>query len=307
MVETHYRWDFIGLSTDTKPTPATSEKVVDGSTYYTSDDSKLYVWYKNQWYEKEGTGGGTTYTAGENITIADGVISATDTTYSNFTGTDGTAAGAAGLVPAPAVADAGKFLKADGTWGEAGGGGSGVIELTTADYDWNSVSGAAPNGIAMWNMEAGIYHNNTDQTLEFYSTNTFRNVQVYANMSFVITSHRDNDGRKSTVMQKLTGSNNGVLFITSSYNGSSYSYSTQQLLSTDSIDDRLTSSSTTHSLSAKQGKVLNDKITPTSASGAPTTSTAGELGKIYIDTATNDAYMCVNVSGSTYTWKQITA
>ena len=58
MVNQHYRWDFIGLSTDTKPTPATSEKVTDGSTFYTSDDSKLYVWYKDQWYEKEDTGGG---------------------------------------------------------------------------------------------------------------------------------------------------------------------------------------------------------------------------------------------------------
>lgn len=54
----HYRWDFIGLSTDSKPTPATSEKVTDGSTFYCSDNSKLYVWYKNQWYEKTATGGG---------------------------------------------------------------------------------------------------------------------------------------------------------------------------------------------------------------------------------------------------------
>lgn len=53
-----YRWDFIGLSTDEKPTPETSEKVVDGSTYYCSDTSKLFVWYKNQWYEKKSTGGG---------------------------------------------------------------------------------------------------------------------------------------------------------------------------------------------------------------------------------------------------------
>lgn len=58
MVAQHYRWDFIGLSTDTKPTPETSEKVVDGSTYYTSDNSKLYVWCKDQWYEKEVEGGG---------------------------------------------------------------------------------------------------------------------------------------------------------------------------------------------------------------------------------------------------------
>ena len=40
--------------------------------------------------------------------------------YTNFIGTDGTTAGEAGLVPAPAIADAGKFLKADGTWDNAG-------------------------------------------------------------------------------------------------------------------------------------------------------------------------------------------
>ena len=113
MVKNHYRWDFIGLSTDTKPTPETSEKVVDGSTFYCSDNSKLYVYCKDNWYERKplgGGGGGTTYTAGENITIENNVISATDTTYSDFTGTDGTSAGVAGLVPAPATADAGKFL-----------------------------------------------------------------------------------------------------------------------------------------------------------------------------------------------------
>lgn len=59
-------------------------------------------------------------TAGANIQISNNTISATDTTYSDFTGTDGTAAGAAGLVPAPATTDAGKFLKADGTWDNAG-------------------------------------------------------------------------------------------------------------------------------------------------------------------------------------------
>lgn len=36
--------------------------------------------------------------------------------YTDFVGTDGTSAGTAGLVPAPAVADAGKFLNADGNW-----------------------------------------------------------------------------------------------------------------------------------------------------------------------------------------------
>lgn len=58
VTENHYRWDFIGLSTDSKPTPATSEKVVDGSTFYCADNSKLYVFCGQEWYEKTATGGG---------------------------------------------------------------------------------------------------------------------------------------------------------------------------------------------------------------------------------------------------------
>lgn len=53
-----YRWDFIGLSTQSKPTPETSENVTDGSTFYEADTSKLYIFYKTQWYEKTATGGG---------------------------------------------------------------------------------------------------------------------------------------------------------------------------------------------------------------------------------------------------------
>lgn len=72
MVEQKYRWDFIGLSTDTKPTTSTSPKVVDGSTYYCSDTSKLYVWCKNQWYERKALGGGSdinvVQTTGQSIT-----------------------------------------------------------------------------------------------------------------------------------------------------------------------------------------------------------------------------------------------
>lgn len=55
MNKNHYRWDFIGLSTDEKPTPDTSLKVCDGSTFYCSDSSKLYVWYNDRWYEKIGS------------------------------------------------------------------------------------------------------------------------------------------------------------------------------------------------------------------------------------------------------------
>ena len=77
----HFRWDFVGLSTDTKPTPDTSPKVVDGSTFYCSDTSKLYVFCKTNWYERKPLGGGgASYTAGDGITIADDTISVDTTT-----------------------------------------------------------------------------------------------------------------------------------------------------------------------------------------------------------------------------------
>ena len=49
-IQTNTRWDFIGLSTDSKPT--SGPRVVDGSTYYEADTSKLYFWTKDRWYEK---------------------------------------------------------------------------------------------------------------------------------------------------------------------------------------------------------------------------------------------------------------
>ena len=73
-------------------------------------------------------------TAGTNITIENDTISATDTTYSDFVGTDGTAVGTAGLVPAPAASDSGKFLKADGTWDTAGKATNNINST-----DWNAL------------------------------------------------------------------------------------------------------------------------------------------------------------------------
>ena len=42
------------------------------------------------------------------------------------------------------------------------------------------------------------------------------------------------------------------------------------------------------------------------AAGAPTTSTVGSVGQFYVDTTNQDAYICVDDTSSTYTWKKIT-
>ena len=83
-------------------------------------------------------------TAGSNITIdANNEISAD---IPVFTGTDGVNAGTAGKVPAPATTDAGKYLKADGTWDSIVIPQSGIPQTATfwgASYDGvnNKVTG----------------------------------------------------------------------------------------------------------------------------------------------------------------------
>lgn len=332
----HYRWDFVGLSTDVKPTPATSPKVVDGSTYYCSDNSKLYVFYKDTWYERKplgGGGGGGSYTAGTgiditddtisvdtttiqekltagtNVNISDNTISATDTTYSNFTGTDGTAAGVAGLVPAPATTDAGKFLKADGTWDTAGGGGEvGKAKvLTTADYNWNTSTQSTtnPNCIAFWLLDDGIYTNPSNLQIAY--------TQQYAfvSNSFVITTAKSSPYTYKYMLrskyENITGAKVTYTVYTfcledsNTFNGI--------VLTSDNIRDNLTSSEDYLPLSAKQGKVLKDLVDSIAFknAGAPTTATVGTVGQLLEDTTNGKLYICTAVSGSTYTWTEVGA
>lgn len=101
----------------------------DAITYYrwsTSTNAFTYVGAEGPYYTCSETdvllsGKQDTLIAGSNIQIAsDGkTISATDTTYSAFTGATSGVAGTSGLVPAPAAGDQDKVLKGDGSWGKA--------------------------------------------------------------------------------------------------------------------------------------------------------------------------------------------
>lgn len=296
MVTQHYRWDFVGLSTDTKPTPETSEKVVDGSTFYCSDTSKLYVYCKDNWYERKplgSGGGGTTYTAGNGITINGTTIEANqiktlteddaegeyddgntitnyveawtlpsgvyykpmgesgdffvsfylddgdptadcidgnsigwfivkneltttsmsildgsglqyyiesdtstgeliDSQYLNqeFVGTDGTYDGTAGLVPAPSTTDAGKFLKADGTWDVAGGGGGDTVysSVTTSN---TSNGGAVYIGNLNSSQVEQTDPTSTDNHYKYFWALPLSNGEKPANNSVNILGNQD--------------------------------------------------------------------------------------------------------------------
>lgn len=100
-----------GLQTEITSTNKLSADLVNDAT---SSNKFVTASDKTTWNNKQNK-----LTAGTNISISGNTISATDTTYSDFTGTDGTSAGTNGLVPAPATSDAGKFLRADGSWATA--------------------------------------------------------------------------------------------------------------------------------------------------------------------------------------------
>ena len=157
MVAGHFRWDFYGLSTDSKPT-ATNPRVADGSTYYEADTSKLYVWYNDQWYEKQAGGElpiATTETLG-GIKVGDG-LSITE----------------------------GGVLSASGGGGEAGA----FKELTSADVNYPA---SEPTDIAVWLLPRGMYFiNDSTLTVRLSSSSYF----TYGNTLMVTDVLSDNVNR----------------------------------------------------------------------------------------------------------------
>ena len=410
MVAQRYRWDFIGLSTDEKPTASTSPKVTDGSTYYCSDNSKLYVWYKNQWYERKALGGGgggggsytagtgiditddtisvdtttiqekltagtnvtisdntisatdTTYTAGtglsltgtvfsadtsvlatqndlsskqntltagSNITISDNTISATDTTYSNFVGTDGTAAGTAGLVPAPATTDAGKFLKADGTWDTAGGGSGPTVVQTTGTSTTDVMSQNATTSLVYADPATRTKIKIGDGAYDAEGTDGIEighNSKASSSYAIGIGSAAEAKGLYSVAIGYSTESaSNGVSlgFGAEARGTNSVAFQKSLTNAQGQVQFELASYANTEGYNNTQYRLLSGLydpqnahdaatkgyVDPTTDSSAPTTATVGRLGQIFIDTTNADAYMCVAVDSVTpsYTWKKINA
>lgn len=315
MVAQHFRWDFVGLSTDTKPTPETSEKVVDGSTFYCSDTSKLYVFCKDDWYERKplgGGGGGTTYTAGDGITIADDTISVdlAQTTGSSTTkvmSQKATTDFVSGLIKAGSAPTTstegtlgqlyedttnGKLYQCTAiagdtyTWTEigAGGGSSAVTELTTDDYDYNYLSEQAPDGVALWRLPAGLYHSSNDVQTYAGADSDFR---LSLNSHFIII---DDDGSQKLIKvigDSFTASSNGI------YKGF-VEYSIRASDGYGTLAQSSTSVVTSQSLMIRQGRT-------------PSSSDIGYLGQLWYDNANNKLYINVNrpadYSGN---WKEIT-
>ena len=197
MVAQHYRWDFIGLSTDTKPTPETSEKVVDGSTFYCSDNSKLYVFCKDTWYEKtvSGGGGGASYTAGDGIDIENNTISVDTNT-----------------IQAKLTAGTGIDITDNVISAIASGG---ITELTEDMYDYPTSS---PKAIAIWKLPAGIYHAPTGVKHRCYGTSSNYQYEAY----FIVGTPESSAGSPVGWYEFRIGNPSVITYGTTSLSSDSY-------------------------------------------------------------------------------------
>lgn len=319
----HYRWDFIGLSTDTKPTPENSEKVVDGSTYYCSDTSKLYVFYKDTWYERKalggGGGGGSSYTAGTGIDITDDTISVdTDTIQEKLTAGTG-------------------IDITDNTISATGGGGPTVVQTTgTSTTDVMSQNATTSMVYADPNEKRVIRIGNDSSASNFYTigigwnsrasgegavalgggNTTYNSSYAAGDWSVAIGTTAKSEGAESVALgadTTVTGAHSvalgdhakatqkGQVDISTQRNDTTntlgYNNSSYRLL-TGLYDPQ-----NAHDAATKgyvDGKVL-------SGAGAPTTATEGTVGQLYEDTTNGKLYQCTAVSGSTYTWAEVGA
>lgn len=296
----------------------------DATTYYrwsTTTETFTLIGEEGPYYTKAATdtlldAKQDVLTAGANVQIsASNVISATDTTYTDFTGTDGTAAGTSGLVPAPATTDAGKFLKADGTWDDAAGStytaGDGIDitnavisatntgkarELNSADYDFPSNN---PTSVALWKLDTGVYKADAGVSLSPNNGST-----LGAGYSQLVIINKGAANTKIWVEQSTSGAVSYIQCYQTQSSG--LSSGNTVILTKRDVKNTLTSTSTDTPLSANQGKVLKDLVDSIAirGAGAPTTATVGQVGTLYEDTTNGDLYICTDATNP-YVWEAV--
>ena len=253
-------------------------------------------------------------TAGNNITISSGTISATDTTYSNFTGTDGTSAGASGLVPGPATTAAGNYLKADGTWDTP----------TNTTYtagtnvnisNQNVISATDTKYTAGTNITIDADDNNKISTSA--QANVLEGVQVDGT-DLTISSKKVNITGKENTSNKVTSLNNSSTDTQYPSAKCVYDYVAAKLSSTYKAKGTCTFANKPSLIAANEGDVYNisDSFTTTSdfVEGAGNTYPAG-TNIVVVNTASSGTAVYkydvlagfVDVSGKEDTSNKVTS
>lgn len=112
---------------------------------------------------------------------------------SDFTGTDGVDAGTHGLVPAPTAADVDKFLKSDGTWATAGGGGT--SDLPVYNVKMSELNKESYSGATWFSLSSGGY----GKTGIYYVTNDLAETATNCRIAIWNPSEVDNSTDRGVV------------------------------------------------------------------------------------------------------------
>ena len=242
---------------------------------------------------------GTISITKDNVTAALGYTPpTTDTTYSNMTGASASAAGKAGLVPAPAAGKQASFLRGDGTWV--------VPTNTTYDVFVKSGTGAAAGLVPAPSTTAGTTKYLREDGTWVVPPNT-----TYTNATTSKAGLMSTDD-KSKLDGIATGAQVNVIESVK-VNGKALSISNKSVnvdLSTYATKSSLSAYATTSSLSAYAKKtdianVYMYKGTVATYSELPTSATTGWVYNIETADAAHDIKAGDNVAWNGTAWDNL--
>lgn len=208
-----------------------------------------------------GTPTDTTYTAGTNVSIsAQNVISATDTTYSAFTGATSSVAGSAGLVPAPTTSDPGKYLKGDGTWAEP------AAKLVEMSYGESS---AWAKFIAAYNAGSIVYCRASSNANPGTGSQTRKAFMAYVNNATSPTSVEFQYVRSQSSKSDSQQCDQVFVYTLTNSNGGTWSVTSRDMATKINVDSTLNK---TYSSGANASMTLGAKAMTGATSGAAGTA-----------------------------------
>ena len=207
----------------------------------------------------------------------------TDTTYSAFTGADGSSAGTSGLVPAPTATDNTKFLKGDGTWASPAG--------VTVDQSYDPTSANAQSGVAIAGAGFITGINSSDVTTALgYTPYDSSNPSGYTSNVGTVTkvnnTSPDSSGNVSltipTTTDSITSGSSAALTSGGAYTNLVTAVAAH---STDANKINVTKAGSTSTIT------INDVAHATSADSATSATTASKLGSADKGSATQPIYL----------------
>lgn len=231
-----------------------------------------------------GTGTGIDIGSGTTTYLRNDGTWATPGGGSTMVGATASLAGQGGLVPAPAAGDHVRVLSGEGTWIEA---------VTTSSINTTNLTGT---------LTAAGWSSGSQTVTVTGMTNTLN--------GFLLPSSTATDAQYDAfalMMPRITAQ--GANSLTIAAKGTVPTIAVPFEIFAPRITTNLVETTSHAASHAYNGA---DVITPSSikassevllATSAPTTSTAGVLKQILINTTTSLAYVCTAVNGSVYTWQ----